>query len=68
MTQTWHVEYLAPVRADAEGVFVPCADLPEATVGDKVVLSGYEPGEERSGVIGGMSDDDRQRFFRIELD
>ena len=36
--QTWLLERNAPVRADAEGLFVPAADLPEALIGDVVIV------------------------------
>jgi hypothetical protein len=65
--QTWHLERTAPVRADAEGLFVPASDLPHATVGDLVVVKGHDGGEERTGTIAGTSDRDRERFFRLEF-
>ena len=66
--QTWHLERTAPVRADAEGLFVPASDLPDATVGDIVVVKGHEGGEERTATIAETTDHDRERFFRLELD
>ena len=65
--QTWHLERSAPVRADAEGLFVPASDLPQATVGDIVVITGHEGGKERTGTIAEERDRNRQRFYRLEL-
>ena len=65
--QTWHLERSAPVRADAEGLFVPASDLPDATVGDDVVITGHEGGEERRGTIAEERDRNRQCFYRLEL-
>ena len=64
---TWHLERSAPVRADAEGLFVPASDLPDATLGDTVVMKGSEGGEQRTGTIVEERDRERQRFFRLEL-
>ena len=66
-SQTWHLERTAPVRADAEGLFVPASDLPDATIGDTVVVTGEEGGEVRAGTIVEERDRERQRFFRLEL-
>jgi hypothetical protein len=66
--QTWHLERTAPVRADAEGLFVPASDLPDATIGDIVVVKGHEGGEERRATIAEATDHHRERFFRLEFD
>jgi hypothetical protein len=66
--QPWHLERTAPVRADAEGMFVPVDELPEAQVGDSVTMSAAAGGVERAGTIAGTSEHDAVRFFRIELD
>ena len=34
----WRITRTAPVRADAEGIFVPVVDVPGATIGDRVIL------------------------------
>ena len=65
--QTWHLERSEPVRADAEGLFVPASDLPDATIGDIVVMKGDEGGEERTGTIVDTRDRNVQRFYRLEL-
>ena len=67
-TKTWHLERTAPVRADAEGLFVPAADLPEATIGDTVVVVGHEGGEERAGTVAERCDREGQPFLRLEFE
>jgi len=67
-SQTWHWESLAPVRADAEGLFVPTSELPNATIGDIVVVDGPELGGQRSGTITATSEADGEQFFRLKLD
>jgi hypothetical protein len=67
-SRSWHLDRTTPVRADAEGMFVPAADLPEAVVGDSVTVRGRTGGAERIGVIVESVERDRQRFFRLELD
>jgi transcription elongation GreA/GreB family factor len=56
------------VRADAEGLFVPASDLPDAELGDVVVVRGHEGGEERTGTIVATDERDAERFFRLSLD
>ena len=65
--QTWHLERTAPVRADADGLFVPLADLPDAALGDSVVIRGHDGGEERTGTIAETTEHDGQPFFRLDL-
>ena len=56
------------MRADAEGLFVPARDLPDADVGDIVVVTGHEGGDERTGTIVATDERDAERFFRLSLD
>jgi hypothetical protein len=65
--QTWLLERNAPVRADAEGLFVPAADLPDALIGDVVLVQGHEGGEQRAGTIAEQTELDEQQFFRLDL-
>jgi hypothetical protein len=65
--QRWTLERTAPVRADAEGLFVPATDLPQADVGDQVVVEGHEGGEQRTGTIAETVDRDGEVFFRLDL-
>ena len=58
----------APVRADAEGLFVPTHDLPGATIGDRVIVVGPDGDDSRTGVIAELTDGLDQTFFRLELD
>lgn len=64
----WELQRSAPVRADAEGLFVPFEDLPEAAIGDRVALSDDAGGVDRSGTIVAASEHDGAKFHRIELD
>jgi hypothetical protein len=64
----WRVTQSAPVRADAEGVFVPEDDLSGAEIGDRVIISGPHGDDSRSGVIAELTHNSDQTFFRIELD
>jgi len=58
----------APVRADAEGIFVPVVDLAGASIGDRVILSGPGGEDAREGVIAELTENSDQSFFRVELD
>jgi hypothetical protein len=64
--QTWYLERTSPVRADAEGLFIPAADLPDATIGDVVIVRGNE-GDARAGTIADTTEADDEPFFRLEL-
>ena len=55
------------MRDDAESLFVPAADLPEAALGDTVVVSSEADGPERTATIVGTSTRDGQPFFRLEF-
>ena len=63
----WHLERSAPVRADAEGLFVPAAHLADAQIGDVVVIEGHEGGEQRTGAIAETVDREGEAFFRLDL-
>lgn len=56
-----------PVRADAEGLFVPVAELPDAAVGDVVVIVGPD-GEDRRGVIAEQPARGDEPCHRLELE
>jgi len=64
----WRIARSAPVRADAEGIFVPRRDLAGATIGDRVIISGPEGDDSREGVIAELTENADQPFFRVELD
>ncbi len=64
----WRITRTAPVRADAEGVFVPVVDVAGATIGDRVILSGPGGEDAREGVIAELTESSDQPFFRVELD
>ena len=64
----WTVTRSSPVRADAEGMFVPVDDLPDASIGDHVVIAGPDGDDRRTGVIIERTDSQGQSFFRVDLD
>jgi hypothetical protein len=64
----WRITRSAPVRADAEGMFVPIHDVAGATIGDRVIISGPDAGDAREGVIAELTENADQLFFRVELD
>jgi hypothetical protein len=64
----WSVTRTAPVRADAEGLFVSEDDLPSAAVGDLVDVSGPDGDDARTGVIAELTESPSGRFFRLDLD
>ena len=64
----WTVTRTSPVRADAEGLFVPLDDLADARVGDGVLVSGPDGNDARTGVIAELTEAPSGRFFRLELD
>jgi hypothetical protein len=66
--RTWQLERTAPVRADADGIFVPTDDLPGAAIGDTVVATGHDGGESRSGEIAHETEYDGRRWFRLDFD
>jgi hypothetical protein len=65
--RTWYLERTGPVRADAEGLFVPASELPEADVGDVVVVKGHDDDTARAGTIAETSARDDEDYFRLEL-
>ena len=64
----WRVSRSSPVRADAEGLFIPVRDLAEATVGDLVIVSGPDGTDARTGIIAELTTGPDQPFYRVELD
>jgi len=66
--QPWRITRTAPVRADAEGIFVPVVDVAGGTIGDRVILSGPGGEDAREGVIAELTENSDQSFFRVELD
>jgi hypothetical protein len=65
---TWHWKCLSPVRADTESMFVPCSAVPDARVGDIIVVKEESREEERTGTITAMSEGDDEMFFRLALE
>jgi hypothetical protein len=67
--RTWRLTRQAPVRADAPGIFVPSLDLPEATVGDLVIVDG--PDEEgtvsRQATVSALDDRDGVAYLRLDF-
>lgn len=65
---TWRLERHAAVRADAESLFVPTSELPDAVIGDRIVVSGDDGGEDRSGVVVELVHDRDVPAARVRLD
>jgi hypothetical protein len=65
--RTWHLERSSPVRADAESMFVPASELPEASLGDTIVASSESGGDQRTGTVVDTSERVGEPFFRIEF-
>lgn len=62
----WRVERNQELRDDADGLFVPAADLPDAALGDAVVVT--HGTTQRAGTVADLVDDPgRGRFVRITL-
>lgn len=68
LPHAWRWESHAPLRADAEGLFVPRAELPDAVVGDIVQVDGPEHDGSRFGRITATTEADGEQFFRLKLD
>jgi len=74
--RNWHLQRSAPVRADAESLFIPVSELPDASVGDIVVLSGggssaasqSDDSDTRSSVIVELQEGTDEMFYRLVLD
>ncbi len=65
--RTWHVEL--HVREDATSMFVPAAELPDATVGDQVSAPTEQGRGRRVGrVVDVVDDDTRGRFLTVEFE
>ena len=65
----WRIERHEDVREDAPGYFVPSTELPEAAIGDRVVVTAASSGQERWGTVSDVLDDDvRGRFVVIDLE
>ena len=64
---TWSIEQ--DVRADAESIFVPTEQLPDADTGDIVEISSSVPLARRRGqMIDRVDDDERGAFVVVRLD
>jgi hypothetical protein len=64
----WQVHRVAPVRADADSLFVAADQIPGATVGDVVELDAGDDTDVRLGRIADLTDRDGASFFRLDLD
>lgn len=48
-------------------MFVPVSDVPEAALGDTVVMSSESGGDQRTGTIVDTSERDGEPFVRVEF-
>ena len=65
--RTFHLERSSPVRADADSMCVPADELPQASVGDAVVVSSDAGGDPRTGTVVDTSERDGKPFFRLDF-
>jgi hypothetical protein len=66
--RTWQWVCPAPLREDADSVFVPRTAVPDAKVGDTIVVRAESGGEARTGTITATSKDDGEVFFRVAVE
>jgi hypothetical protein len=64
---TWHVRRSAPVRSDADSIFIASSDAPGAVIGDRIILEGEEDSVERVGVVVEQIDRDGESHFRLQM-
>ena len=67
-SQTWTLNRSA--RADAPGIFVPHDELPDAAVGDRVVLTAADDDgmEARAAVVAAIEARDGISYLRLDFD
>lgn len=67
--RTWHLTRHAPVRADAPGIFVPSLELPEAAVGDVVIVDGPddEGSTSRQATVSALDSRDGVAYLRLDF-
>jgi hypothetical protein len=67
--RTWRLTRHATVRADAPGIFVPSAELPEAALGDVVIVDGPadEASTSRQATVSALDDRDGVTYFRLDF-
>jgi hypothetical protein len=63
----WRVHHDS-VREDAQGLFVPADELPEAGEGDAVTVEGGDAGARRGVVRGVVDDAVRGRYVIVDFD
>jgi hypothetical protein len=68
LPNSWTWKCPAPVRADAESIFVPCSAVPDAVMGDIIVVQDESGGEDRTGTVTAMSQGDDEMFLRLVLE
>jgi hypothetical protein len=49
-------------------MFVPCSAVPDAAVGDIIVVKDETGAGERTGIIAAVSEGDDEMFFRLTLE
>ena len=67
--RTWHLTRHATVRADAPGIYVPSQELPEASIGDVVIVEGPadEPSSRRQATVSALDSRDGVAYFRLDF-
>ena len=64
--RTWHVRRSAPVRADADSIFIPESDAPGATISDRIIFEN-EDGSEHTARVVEATDREGEPYLRVEL-
>jgi hypothetical protein len=67
--RTWHISRNSPARADAPGIFVPSLDLPEASIGDEVIVDGPddEVSSQRRAMVSALEHRDGVAYLRLDF-
>ena len=64
--RTWHVRRSAPVRADADSIFIPGSHAPGATIGDRIIFEN-DDGRQYMARVVEATDREGEPYLRVEL-
>jgi hypothetical protein len=67
--RTWHLTRHATVRADAPGIYVPSQELPQASIGDVVIVEGPadEASSRRQATVSAVDTRDGVAYLRLDF-
>lgn len=66
--RSWRLDRNAPVRADADSMFIPTSELPGASIGDRITISEHDGDAERIGTVVEFVPDAHLPSLRLVLD